>query len=256
MSNLRSIAGGHEHTGVGKAPRQSVAHRFQGKAFLIPGFVTVIGLLCGFTAIICALNNDLERAALYIGFAFIIDGLDGRVARSLNAVSAFGKEFDSLSDVIAFGVAPAVITYQWAFHLLADRLGITIAFLYVACGAIRLARFNISEPRKHFQGLPIPAAAVVIASLIYFSPTPVITTGMSALVGVLVVTLAGLMVSPYTFLSIKHLKLSIANPRLLLAAISLFVAIASYHLPLFMLLGCLVYAFSGPCLHYFGSKPK
>ncbi|MCB0322004.1 MAG: CDP-diacylglycerol--serine O-phosphatidyltransferase, partial [Bdellovibrionales bacterium] len=156
--------------------------RLQGKTFLIPSFITVVGIFCGFLAAISATRGEFVYACKCIALAILLDGLDGRVARKLNATSAFGREFDSLSDVVAFGVAPAILVYSWGFNRVADEFGLLIAFVFLVCGATRLARFNITSTgelvlRKSagsgFQGLPIPGAAAAIASIVYCFPAPI-----------------------------------------------------------------------------------
>jgi CDP-diacylglycerol--serine O-phosphatidyltransferase len=127
-------------------------------------------MFCGFYAIIAALNGDFLHAAWAIVIANIFDGLDGWIARLTNTSTRFGIELDSLSDLVAFGVAPAVMMYKWEL-LNYDRIGWAAAFLFVACGALRLARFNVqtgTSVSKAFKGMPIPAAATILASIVIF----------------------------------------------------------------------------------------
>ena len=138
-----------------------VKNRFKSHAFVIPSIVTSVGIFCGFLAVLSSLNGNLDYAVRCIALAFILDGLDGRIARRLNATSDFGRELDSLSDLVAFGIAPAVLIYVWAFQPLAGDFGVLITFAYLVCGATRLARFNVRESnetkenKKSFEGLPI-----------------------------------------------------------------------------------------------------
>lgn len=232
---------------------QSMTRRFRRKAFLIPAFITVVGIFCGFLAIVSAIKGNFRSATQYIFVAIILDGLDGRVARRLNATSAFGREFDSLSDVIAFGVAPAVLLYCWGFHHLAEDFGVLVSFLFVACGATRLARFNVttgSDPGRYFEGMPIPAAAAAVCSVVYFYPRPLDHPYFVSIVMVYTILLSGLMVSTLPFFSIKHVKLTPRNHRLNLFLLSLVVALAWYQRKLVILLLTIAYALSGPFLYF------
>jgi len=132
-----------------RAQRMSKGKRFvreklKGKVFLVPSFITVLSIFCGFLALLSSFQGKFLYAAQCIGIAFILDGLDGRVARRLKATSEFGREFDSLSDLVAFGVAPASLLYSWAFGHIADEFGVLVSFVFVVCGATRLARFNVA----------------------------------------------------------------------------------------------------------------
>src|SRR6202521_4317362 len=134
--------------------------------FLLPATITSIGLLSGFYSMVSAVNGHFEVAAVMIVIAFVCDGLDGRVARASRTSSEFGVEYDSLSDVVAFGVAPACLAYTWALKPL-NGIGIVVAGMFVVCGALRLARFNIqtgTTDKNRFVGLPIPGAAALIAA--------------------------------------------------------------------------------------------
>ncbi len=138
--------------------------------FIIPNFITLIAMFCGFYSIASTLNSDYVSSAYAIMLAFVFDGIDGKIARLLNATSDFGIQMDSLSDLVSFGVAPSLLVYHWLL-LPYGRVGWMAAFLFVACGALRLARFNIQTKTvssKYFIGLPIPAAAGVIASSVLF----------------------------------------------------------------------------------------
>jgi CDP-diacylglycerol--serine O-phosphatidyltransferase len=138
--------------------------------YLLPNTLTLCGMFCGFFAIMSAINGDFLYAAWAIILANIFDGLDGWIARLTNTSTRFGIELDSLSDLVAFGVAPSVMIYKWTLMPF-GRLGWAAAFLFVACGALRLARFNIqtgTPGSKAFKGMPIPAAATILSSLVLF----------------------------------------------------------------------------------------
>jgi CDP-diacylglycerol--serine O-phosphatidyltransferase len=166
-------------------------------------------MFCGFIAIMYASSGRLEKAVFAILIAILLDGLDGRVARRLNATSKFGVEFDSFSDVVSFGLAPAVMMYHWAFQRSADEFGVAVTFIYALCAASRLARFNIaSENLKSFTGMPTPGAAAFIAAIVFTAPYQHDSYGMVVLATIALVVAAYLMVSTIEFLSVKQLKLS------------------------------------------------
>ncbi|MDP2156924.1 MAG: CDP-diacylglycerol--serine O-phosphatidyltransferase [Nitrospirota bacterium] len=138
--------------------------------YLLPNTLTLCGMFCGFYAIMSAINGNFLHAAWAILLANIFDGLDGWIARLTNTTTQFGVELDSLSDLVAFGVAPAVMMYKWALMPF-GRLGWAAAFLFIACGALRLARFNVqtgSSGSKSFKGMPIPGAGSILASVVIF----------------------------------------------------------------------------------------
>ena len=141
------------------------------KFYLLPNLVTTASLFAGFYSIVQAMNGRYDYAAIAIFIALILDGLDGRVARMTNTESAFGSEYDSLSDMVSFGVAPALVIYVWALQPL-GKLGWIVSFVYCTCAAVRLARFNVkldADNKKYFSGLPSPAAATLLASFIWIS---------------------------------------------------------------------------------------
>ena len=148
-----------------KKQRKKMADPLRRGVFIVPATITSLGLLAGFYSLISSINSHFELAAVMIAIAFICDGLDGRVARLSNSSSQFGIEYDSLSDVVAFGVAPAGLMYSWAVKPL-GTIAIVICGLYVVCAALRLARFNVqtgSTDKRRFTGLPVPGAAILIA---------------------------------------------------------------------------------------------
>jgi CDP-diacylglycerol--serine O-phosphatidyltransferase len=179
------------------------------KIYIVPNFVTTANMFCGFYSMVSAINGEYVTAAWAIMAAAIFDMLDGRVARLAKATSEFGVQYDSLSDLISFGVAPGILLHQWALEPF-GRVGWAAAFLFVACGALRLARFNVLSgvlPKGFFQGLPIPMAAGMVATFIIFSQT--LGWGVEdTQIPVLVLTfgLASLMVSTIKFPSFKELN--------------------------------------------------
>jgi CDP-diacylglycerol--serine O-phosphatidyltransferase len=179
--------------------------------FIIPAAITSLGLLAGFYSIISSINEHFESAALMVAVAFICDGLDGRVARLSRSSSQFGIELDSLSDVVAFGAAPAALTYSWALRPL-GALATVISGLFVVCAALRLARFNVqtgSVDKRRFVGLPVPGAAAMIAGIVlaysYFELNSPRT--LCVVMAPITLALAGLMVSRVPYPSFKGINL-------------------------------------------------
>lgn len=172
--------------------------RFKG-VYILPNMITTLSLFSGFLAILWAISGTFEAAGMAILFAALMDGLDGKIARLTNTASDFGVQYDSLADLVAFGVAPGVLLWQWQLHAY-ERLGMAVAFIFVACAALRLARFNVSTAipsKKFFIGLPTPAAGISTISLIFFSEyipatllwiLPWATLGLTILLGILMVS--------------------------------------------------------------------
>jgi CDP-diacylglycerol--serine O-phosphatidyltransferase len=231
-----------------KLTRQEIKDILYRRRYAVPNAVTVGNMFCGFLAIMYASSDRLEKAVVAILIAILLDGLDGRVARRLNATSKFGVEFDSFSDVVSFGLAPAVMMYHWAFQKSADEVGVAVTFLYALCAASRLARFNIStENLKSFSGLPTPGAAAFMVAVINIAPYA--HEGYSIVPVALAVTLsmAYLMVSTIEFASIKSFKVTGVKMRVrLLIGVVMVLVWKSPSLGLLALSG--VYAASGPFL--------
>lgn len=192
----------------------------------LPNFITTMSLFCGFYSIMFSLKANFYMAAVFILISAFIDGIDGRVARMTNSTSEFGKEYDSLSDLVAFGVAPAIMAYLWQLNAF-GRFGFIASFLFVACGALRLARFNIDTTggMHHFTGLPIPLAAAAVASTILITSEIGPFPPVAVLMGVYV--LSFLMVSSIPYPSFKHISYIKAHPfQLLVAGVLLLVIVA------------------------------
>ncbi len=235
--------------------------------YLIPNLLTTGNLFSGLFAILAVFNGHYVAAAVAILIALIFDMLDGKSARWTNSTSQFGVEYDSLADLVAFGVAPGLLMYGWALSAY-DMLGPAVMFAFVACGALRLARFNVmtaTSESKYFTGLPIPAAASVVAALVIFDHH----TGLLGIAGqpvpalVLTLTLAFLMVSTVKYRSFKDLKFSgrAHFDNLVLAILMLMLVIAWPQVMLFVVFAC--YAVSGPIekgasllLKPFGKRPS
>jgi len=226
--------------------------------YILPNLLTSISLFSGFYAIVATIDKKFTYAAIAIFVSGIFDMLDGRVARMTGSSSRFGVEYDSLSDVIAFGVAPGLLVYMWALKGY-GRFGWLAAFLFVACGALRLARFNIqvdNVQKKHFLGLPIPAAAAAIAGSVLFNAW-LVNNGIdlkTVFMPILVYILAFLMVSDVRYFSFKDLSFFKGRPfRSTVTAVLLIVII--FLEPRITLFGLtFAYLLSGPIGTLLGRK--
>ena len=204
--------------------------RLRRGAYLLPSMFTMASMFCGYACIVYAMRGELERAAPLIGFSIVIDMLDGRIARMTGTTSEFGVEFDSLADIIAFGVAPAILAFQWGLQPL-GRMGWAAGFVYVAGAAIRLARFNIQSgtvDKRYFVGLPSPAAAAIPAATIFFYPAGFSHATEALPVLALVIVPGLLMVSTIRFYSFKDFDLQSRRsyPILLLVALGIALSVA------------------------------
>jgi CDP-diacylglycerol---serine O-phosphatidyltransferase len=225
--------------------------------YLLPNLITSMSLFAGFYAMVSTISAKYSHAAVAIFVSALLDMLDGTVARKTGSSSRFGLEYDSLSDVIAFGVAPAFLAYMWALQSY-GRFGWLAGFLYVACGALRLARFNVqvdSVQKKQFLGLPIPAAAITIASsVLFFSKFSISDDIKRIFAPILVYALAFLMVSAVRYHS--HKEASVLKARqfeAVVVAILLFVIILiEPAITLFVI--TVGYMLSGPILYLFRRK--
>jgi CDP-diacylglycerol--serine O-phosphatidyltransferase len=205
--------------------------RLRRGVYLLPSMLTLGNMFCGYACVVYAMRGDYERAAMYIGFAFVLDMLDGRVARMTGTSSAFGVEFDSLADVVSFGIAPAILAFAWGLSPF-QRLGWAAGFIYVSATAIRLARFNVQSTqnpdKRYFVGMPSPAAAAVPAATVFAYPYGLQEWyGLLALPMVLVP--AFLMVSTIKYRSFKTLELGDRRSyRNLLVLVLIIAAIVSH----------------------------
>jgi len=234
-----------------KKERRKKADSMRKGIYILPNLFTSGSLFCGFFALLRTLQEDFYTAAIFILASAFLDGMDGKIARYTNTTTRFGVEYDSLADVISFCVAPGILVYAWALEPF-GRYGWLAAFLFVVCGALRLARFNIqvnTVESRYFSGLPTPAAAGLIATavLVFYELGD---TGTSQHITALIVTylLAVLMVSTIKYYGFKDVELFRRQPfRWLVIAILLIIAIA-YH-PEYTLFGLFfAYFLSGPIL--------
>ena len=216
--------------------------------YVLPNLLTTAALFAGFYATVQAMNGRFEHSAVAIFIAMVLDGLDGRVARMTNTQSAFGAEYDSLSDMVSFGVAPALIVYEWALKGM-GKLGWIAAFVYCVGAALRLARFNANvgvTDKRYFQGLPSPAAAALIAGLVWVLLDLGISGEDARWVASLLTAFAGLtMVSNIPYWSGKEINLKKSVPFIVVAAIALGFALVSSYPPGVLFALFLGYALSG-----------
>jgi CDP-diacylglycerol--serine O-phosphatidyltransferase len=220
--------------------------------YLLPNLVTSAALMLGFASIIQAIHGQFERAALFIVLAGICDMLDGRIARATNATSEFGIEYDSLSDLVSFGLAPALLMYNWA--LVPVGRGWLIAALFVLCAALRLARFNVGAHRSDsvwYQGVPSTFAGGMVAATVWFVTWLGIDPAQQRFAGWVVTlgfaVLALLMVSPVPYPSLKMIRIDRNSYAALVAMVLLSVGLLLNHEWMFFALG-LVFVSSGPAL--------
>jgi len=216
--------------------------------YILPNTLTLCGLFCGFYSILAALKGDYVIAAWAIMVANIFDGLDGWVARLTSSTTRFGIELDSLSDLVAFGVAPAVILYTWSLASF-GRVGWAAAFLFVACGALRLARYNIqmgSSESRSFTGMPIPGAATMIATLVifYYNKWDTVPDN-NYFILIFTIFLSMLMVSTLRFHGIKELDLSKRKPFWILVAIVMVLFLIVMHPQIALFLFAMIYLIGG-----------
>ena len=231
--------------------------------YLLPSILTTFGMFAGFYSIIASINGDFILAAISIMVAMLWDILDGRVARLTNTQSDFGAQYDSLADLVSFGVAPALLVYEWSLSDL-GRIGWLAAFIFLACAALRLARFNTQvgiSDKRYFQGLPSPAAAGVIASMIWlkfwkFEYFDFGIVSLSYYIGVgITIVCALLMVSNVRYYSFKELDSKKASFRFLLAIVLSFIVLLSKP-NIFLFTGFFVYMLSGPFITIVGLNKK
>ncbi len=238
-----------------KISKTQIKERLYNRRYYVPNSLTLGNMFCGFLSVIYANSGRYEKAVFAILIAILLDGLDGRVARRLNATTKFGIEFDSFSDLVSFGIAPAILMYNWCFRVLADEFGVFVCFIYALCAASRLAKFNISEPNpKGFVGMPTPAAAGMAVSIVYLQTNlepnfMLVSVGAAAMLG-----LAYLMVSPIPYLKVKprHRKgLALINTL----GLGALIALVWYYNKLGLFVLASSYTLSGPLSMLF-SKSK
>jgi CDP-diacylglycerol--serine O-phosphatidyltransferase len=295
------MAGRTPNGALDDAQARRLRQRFRKGVFVIPSLLTTANIFCGFYSVmeslagikalalvplsgsidyvmdpgsIVSATEHFDRAAVVIGFAALFDLLDGRVARMTNATSEFGLELDSIADVISFGVAPALLAFAWGYGQVPDlhNVGWAASFLFVICGALRLARFNVQARRPHpnlppknpkvdkkaFVGMPIPVGATMIASIVHFAPRPLgylaethvwsLSIGpkaYSTALLVLVVCLAFLMISTLRYSSLKNVGVGNRNPRILIIGLAMVVILIWFYSQWVLLIISTVYVSHG-----------
>ncbi|OGT44546.1 MAG: CDP-diacylglycerol--serine O-phosphatidyltransferase [Gammaproteobacteria bacterium RIFCSPHIGHO2_12_FULL_37_34] len=217
--------------------------------YLLPNLLTTAALFAGFYSIVAAMKGHFEAAAIAIFVGMIADGLDGRVARLTNTQTAFGAQYDSLSDMVAFGIAPALVIYSWSLSYL-GKLGWLAAFLYTAATALRLARFNVQITDKtYFQGLPCPSAAGVIASIIWMGASFQAQGSLFAVpISAFIIVIAALMVSTIRYYSFKHVDFKGRVPFITVVIAVFIIAAVALEPPEMLFSLFLIYIISGPVI--------
>ena len=218
--------------------------------YLLPNLLTTGALFCGFYAVLSGFSGEYEWAAMAIFAAMIFDGLDGRVARMTNTQSDFGVQYDSLSDMVSFGVAPAVVAYGWGLTSL-GKLGLAAAFVYASCAALRLDRFNVQaelSDNKNFTGLPSPAAAAIVAGLVW-STYQMESSTTAAIIGAVITAVAGLlMVSNFKYPSFKEVDLRGKVPFMVILSVVMGFVVITIDPPRILFTLAIVFGFSAPLI--------
>jgi CDP-diacylglycerol--serine O-phosphatidyltransferase len=234
--------------------------------YLLPNLITTGALFAGFYAIVAAIDGNFERAGVAVFVAMVFDGLDGRVARWTSTESAFGKEYDSLSDMVSFGLAPAIVTYQWGVARITEygsvwgRTGWLAAFFFAVAAGLRLARFNTraaTVDKRFFEGLPSPYAAAIVAAFVWFS-SEWREPGLVGLIVAFVVTaLAGaLMVSRFSYYSFKEINPGGRIPFAYIALVPLTFVLIAIKPPVVLFTLFSIYALSGPVWWLLGGRRR
>lgn len=245
---------------VAKRPRRSI--------YILPNLFTTAALMCAFAAILMALDGHFERSCFIIFLAMILDGLDGRVARWTNTQSEFGEQYDSLADMVSFGLAPALIIYLWAFKdhnalqqaSVVARLGWFVAFIYTACAALRLARFNVSIgsiDKRFFMGLPSPAAAAIVIGFVWVCIRRDIEGPDVYWLALLLTLYAGLMmVSNTLFYSFKSMHTGKKVNFFAMIVVVVFAGFLFLDLAKTLFITALLYGMSGPIFWFVRRKRR
>lgn len=227
--------------------------------YLLPNLFTTAALFSGFFAIISAMNGAFDNAAIAIFVSMVLDGLDGRVARLTNTQSDFGAEYDSLADMVSFGVAPALVAFSWMLEDI-GKIGWIAAFVYVAGAALRLARFNTqigSTDKRWFIGLPSPAAAAVIAGIVWtFHDLELSALSYKYALAFIIASVGVLMVSNVRYNSFKDIDLKGRVPFLTMFVVALVLVVIAYDPATVLLVIFMIYGCSGPYRALFKLKPS
>lgn len=241
-------------------------HRLRRGIYLLPTAFTVANLMCGYYAVLATLEGgvqDFDKASIAIGLAYIFDSMDGRVARAMNTESAFGREFDSLADIVSFGMAPAFLAYAWGVrayaavnapdYLRLAQLGWLVGFFFLGCCAWRLARFNIQGmapgSNRYFVGMPTPAAAGLVAAVVHCFQSPIRDPRVSILWLILIVCLGLLMSSTVRHYSFKDIEWTRRRPSLAVIVMVLLLGAIVYFSRITLIVVAGAYALHGVVLY-------
>jgi CDP-diacylglycerol---serine O-phosphatidyltransferase len=254
--------------------------RIRSGLWFLPSLFTIGNIFCGYYSVIATLKGNFDHAAIAIGVGYILDGLDGRIARLTGTSSDFGVQLDSLADVLTFGICPAMLAFSWGLDSIGRTpveqhvrtFGWIATFVFVMCGALRLARFNVQSQRpvelnskRFFVGLPIPAGAGLVAAVVHFIKSPLQTVGSSLLWSFLVLLTAFLMISTVRYYSFKDLDIMRRSRSVVLVAAGLLIGLVFYYSEPMLLSITVVYVASGPIAKLIqfvrrlvpaGSKPR
>lgn len=241
------------HDGTDPKPETHSEARKRAKGiYMVPNMITLAALFGGFYSIVMAMNGRFELATVALFLSMVLDSLDGRVARMTNTQSAFGEQMDSLSDMVCFGAAPALVAYIWTLSTL-GRWGWIAAFVYLACAALRLARFNVNTgvvDKRYFQGLPSPAAAALVAGFIWLMTDLEVASGDATWAMFAITLFAGLtMVTNVPFYSFKDLSLKQSVPFAAIVLVALGIAVINIHPPTVLFALFVVYSLSGYAIY-------
>src|SRR5205809_7070137 len=247
---------------TGRRPRKLIRNqaRIQQSLSIIPSLFTIGNIFCGYYSIISTLRGNWDYAAILIGVGYVLDGLDGRIARLTKTASDFGVQLDSIADVITFGVAPAMLAFSWGFgasegidgsvakHV--HQLGSLATFAFVVCGALRLPRFNLqakseTSSKRYFVGLPIPAAATMIAAVVHFFKTPTLMVGSALLWSFLILFMAFLIINTVRYYSFKEFDVHKARLSLALFGTAMLISLIYLYSEIMLLVMASLYVSSG-----------
>ena len=247
---------------LNRRPRRRIRDRARTSLSIVPSLFTIGNIFCGYYSIVSTFRGNWDYAAILIGIGYILDGLDGRIARLTKTASDFGLQLDSIADIITFGIAPAVLAFSWGFgasegiegsvarHI--HQLGSVAAFAFVVCGALRLARFNLqakippeTTSKRYFVGLPIPAAAGMLAAVVHFFKTPTLMVGSALLWSFLMLLLAFLMISTVRYSSFKEFDVKKARPSLALFGTAMLISLIYLYSEVMLLGMAATYVSSG-----------
>jgi CDP-diacylglycerol--serine O-phosphatidyltransferase len=231
-------------SGDGRAAKR----RLRRGAYLLPSLFTISNILFGFLAVVRGYRGDFQMAAILVMIAAVVDSLDGRVARLMGTESEFGREYDSLADVLTFGLAPALLSFFWGLEDL-RRASWLVPLFFIVCCATRLARFNVqskSADTRYFVGLPAPAAAGGVVSILFFAPEPLWKPWAVPFLTAALIGLGALMVSTFRYPSFKKLDLRVRRSYRVLLVVTAALLVIAFHPPAFFLVAALLYALTGP----------